>query len=255
MSQVASPAAPRKNDFARSAAIKGISGILFDKDGTLLDYHLSWQHLNVKAALHAAGGDAALAAHLLREGGADPKTGRVAPGTVLAAGTTREIAAAFIAAGSQMSHEVLTADVDRIFCGGVETAVPVTELAPFFARLKRRGLALGIASSDSVAAIAATARRFAFEVHIDFMSGYDSGHGAKPGPGMLLAFAQKVGLAPHHVAVVGDNLHDLEMAEAGGAGLKIAVLTGTGTREILSPAADLCLASIVELEAALFAEG
>ena len=34
-----------------------ISAILFDKDGTLLDYHLSWQPINARAALWAAAGD------------------------------------------------------------------------------------------------------------------------------------------------------------------------------------------------------
>jgi phosphoglycolate phosphatase len=53
--------------------------------------------------------------------------------------------------------------------------------------------------------------------------------------------------------MVGDNLHDLEMARAAGAGLRIGVLTGTGTREELAPHADLCLASIAELPDALAA--
>jgi phosphoglycolate phosphatase len=252
MSQRVPAISPRSGNRASGARSGRISAILFDKDGTLVDYHLSWRKVNETAALHAAGGDAALAAHLLREGGADPATGRVAPGTLLAAGTPFEIAAAFIAAGSRLDHQQLTADLERIFCAGVEHAVPVTDLGSLFARLKRRGLALGVASSDSEAAIAATARRLGFAEHLDFIAGYDSGHGIKPAAGMLLAFAREVGLSPHEVAVVGDNLHDLEMAAAGGAGLRVAVLTGTGTRDVLSAAADLCLSSIVELEGALF---
>jgi phosphoglycolate phosphatase len=50
--------------------------------------------------------------------------------------------------------------------------------------------------------------------------------------------------------MVGDNRHDLEMAKAGGA-LAIGVLSGTGTRESLSPLADVVLDSIVDLPAYL----
>ncbi|MCL4766356.1 MAG: HAD family hydrolase [Hyphomicrobiaceae bacterium] len=230
---------------------RDISAILFDKDGTLIDYHLSWRPINDRAALHAARGDERLAARLLQLAGADPATGRVAADSLLAAATPRDIAAAWIAAGSPFTLGPLAGDLDRIFCAGVEDAVPVTDLAELFARLKGRGLALGIASSDSAAAIAATARRFEIDRHLDFIAGYDSRHGTKPDPGMLLAFARQSGLPASTVAVVGDNLHDMRMASAGGAGLKVAVLTGTGTREMLEGAADVCLESIAGLEAAL----
>jgi phosphoglycolate phosphatase len=50
---------------------------------------------------------------------------------------------------------------------------------------------------------------------------------------------------------VGDNLHDLEMGRAAGAGLVVGVLTGTSEHGDLAPFADRVLESIVELEALL----
>jgi phosphoglycolate phosphatase len=47
--------------------------------------------------------------------------------------------------------------------------------------------------------------------------------------------------------MVGDNRHDLEMARAGGAGLAIGVLSGTGTLETLAPIADVVLDSVADL--------
>ena len=229
-----------------------IKGILFDKDGTLLDYHLSWAPINARAAEFAARGERALAAHLLTTGGLDAATGHVRPGSVLAAGTTTQIAQTWIDAGSPFELEELTRRVDQIFREGVATAVPVLDLAVFFRRLKTRGLVLGIASSDGELAIRMTAERFGFALDVDFIAGYDSGHGSKPEPGMLDAFAAHARLTPGEIAVVGDNLHDMEMAQRGGAGVKVAVLTGTGDHAELAAAADLCLVSIVDLEAALF---
>jgi phosphoglycolate phosphatase len=49
------------------------------------------------------------------------------------------------------------------------------------------------------------------------------------------------------VAVVGDNLHDLEMARAAGAGLAVGVLSGTSAIDELGPHADHVIASIAEL--------
>ena len=54
-----------------------IRGILFDKDGTIIDYARTWVPLNREAANFAAGGDVALAAELLRAHGQDPDTDAV----------------------------------------------------------------------------------------------------------------------------------------------------------------------------------
>lgn len=229
-----------------------IKGILFDKDGTLLDYHLSWGPLNKRAALFAARGNETLTARLLACGGVDQRTGRAISGSLLASANTREIAEAWIDAGSTYDVDALTDAVDDIFRSGVATVVPVCDLASLFRRLTARGLKLGIASSDSAAAIHMTVERFGLAGDVAFIAGYDSGHGSKPGPGMLKAFAAQSQIDARHIAVVGDNLHDMEMARSGGAGLKVGVLTGTSSAEQLAPASDLCLASIVDLETALF---
>ncbi len=229
-----------------------IAGIVFDKDGTLLDYAASWQPINRRAAALAAGEDARLAERLLRLGGADPASGRVSPDSVLAAGNTAEIAAAWVAAGARLSAAALTVALDRLFSAAAPEVVPVTDLAALFRRLRGRGLRLGVASSDNETSIRLTAERFGIATLVDFVAGYDSGFGSKPGPGMIEGFCRATGLAARQIAVVGDNAHDLLMGRAAGAGRIIGVLTGTGTYETLAPLADLCLASIEGLEAALF---
>jgi phosphoglycolate phosphatase len=49
-------------------------GLLFDKDGTLLDFHASWQPVNDIAIRFAAQGDPALEARLRTAGGLHPVT-------------------------------------------------------------------------------------------------------------------------------------------------------------------------------------
>jgi phosphoglycolate phosphatase len=240
---------------AESRQPRRIAGILFDKDGTLLDYAKSWVPVNYELARIAARDDAALAGTLLLACGMDPETGFVTPDSLLAAGNTAEIAAGLIAAGADWSPADLTGRLDALFARSAAFAVPVTDLAAFFSDLSARGYRLGVASSDNEASIRETARRFGFADVLDYVAGYDSGFGVKPGPGMVLGFCAATGLVPDAVAVVGDNNHDMHMGRSAGAGLTVAVLTGTGSRETLSAAADHCLADITALQALLEEEG
>lgn len=234
---------------AKSTA--AIAAILFDKDGTLLGYDASWGPVNRELAAIAAKGDPELADRLLLACGMDPVTGHVKPDSLLAAGNTAEISAGLIAAGSSCDLQELTERLDRLFTEAAGKSVAVTDLKAYFARLKARGYKLGIASSDNEASIRETAKRFGFEPDLDFVAGYDSGHGTKPQPGMVLGFCDAIGIAPERVAVVGDNNHDLHMARSAGAGLRVAVLTGTGSRESLSADSDYCFEDITALEAIL----
>ena len=228
-----------------------IAGILFDKDGTLLDYVKSWVPVNYEIASIAADGDASLARRLLLAGGMDPDTGYVTPDSLLAAGTAAEIAAGMVAAGAPYTVEALTQKFDGLFANSAAYAVPVTDLAAFFADLHGKGYRLGVASSDNERSIRETAKRFGFDSYLHYVAGYDSGYGVKPQPGMVHGFCAATGLEPHQVAVVGDNNHDLHMGRSAGVGLTVAVLTGTGSPQSLAAASDHCLNDITELEAVL----
>lgn len=225
-----------------------ISGILFDKDGTLLDYDKSWEPVNRRCALHAADGDLELADRLLRACGMDTETGETLADSLFAAAAPSEIAAGMIAAGSKHDVVELTRHLDRFFLEGASNSVPVADLQAIFLRLKARGLKLGIASSDNEASIRLMAEGQHILPLLDYIAGYDSGHGVKPNPGMIEGFARECDMPAGEIAMVGDNTHDLHMARNAKAGLAVAVLTGTGTPASLSPFADHVLDSIEGLD-------
>ncbi|OWV85006.1 HAD family hydrolase [Rhizobium sp. R693] len=231
--------------------MKAIKGILFDKDGTLLDYDESWLPVNRELARIASAGDPELANRLLLACGMDPVTGHIVPDSLLAAGNTRQISEGLIAAGSKLDVIELTTKLDDLFSHAAEFSVAVTDLSAFFGRLHGRGFRLGVASSDNERSIKQTAQRFGFAPFIDYVAGYDSGFGTKPEPGMVLGFCAATGLDPSEVAVVGDNNHDLHMGRNAKVGVTVAVLTGTGSRESLAAASDYCLNDITELEGLL----
>lgn len=225
-----------------------IKGVLFDKDGTLFDYYRTWVPILQGAALLAARGDEAMAARLLDVCGFDAETGRVAAGGVLAAGNTIELAGLWLSADKGWEVTTLARMLDEHFAAEAPLrSAPVTDLVSFFRELRTLGYRTGIATNDNEASALATVSRFELNDHVEFVCGYDSGHGVKPEPGMVHAFCTATGLVPSQVAMVGDNFHDLEMARLAGAGLKVGVLTGTSLRSDLEAHADIVLDSIVAL--------
>ena len=230
-----------------------IRAILFDKDGTLLDYEETWLPINRTVAATISRGDPALAAALLRAGGHDPDTDAITAGCALAAGSAADVALLWApllrAAGVAVDDvQALTDEIDAIFSAeGVQSATPVCDLVAYLDTLQARGIRAGIATSDNYASAMATVEHLGITEKFDFICGYDSGHGTKPGPGMVLAFCRQLGLEPAEVAMVGDNTHDLEMGRAAGAGLVVGVLTGSSGAADLAPLADHVLPDITGL--------
>jgi phosphoglycolate phosphatase len=225
-----------------------IRGILFDKDGTIVDYWRTWLPVNRKAALYAAGGDAAVAAELLRLGGHDPETDRITPGAPLAAGDFMDIARAFAAHPDVAPASELLAGIERVFVEGAAAhSVLIEGAGAAIGELHRRGFRLGIATNDVAAGIEASLAQHGLLDLFDFAAGSDSGYGAKPDPRMAFAFCAAMELAREEVAVVGDAVHDLAMGRAAGVGLNVGVLSGTSGREDLAGLADVIVSSIAEL--------
>ncbi len=232
-----------------------IRAILFDKDGTLVDYAASWTPINARAVTLAARGDEMLAARIAAAVGVDAAGRALGPTSIMAAGSAGEIAAAMVAAGADFDPDDLSADLDALFLDGVEAMVPVGDLPAILGDLARRGLILGIASSDNTAAVVRFAERAGIAGLLAFVAGWDAGHGAKPNPSIVRAFGRLAACDPDEIAVVGDTDHDMAMAKRASAGLAVGVLTGTGTRSSLSARADAVIDDVSGLEALLRAHG
>jgi len=228
-----------------------IKAILFDKDGTLVDFDKTWAATNRKAALIAADGDTQLADLLLGECGMDPVTGKTRADSMFAAANANEIAQHMVLHGSPIEPEKLAGMLDNAFIDGADTPWPICDLNALMGTLAGAGLSIGIASSDGEASIRRTVEVLELSRHVGFIAGYDSGHGPKPEPGMINAYASHLGLSPAEIAMVGDNRHDMEMARAAGAGAAIGVLSGTGSHQTLAELADLLIGSVADLPALL----
>src|SRR6516164_6446767 len=225
-----------------------IRGILFDKDGTIIDYWRTWVPINRAAALYAAGGDAAIADALLRLGGHDPTTDGITPGSPLAAGDALDIAKAFASHPGIAPAERLVAGIDRIFCsGGAQHSALISGAGDTLTELKRRGFHLGLATNDSGNGLQASLGSHGILGLFDFTAGCDAGFGSKPDPRMVQGFCDAVGLGRHEIAMVGDAAPGLVMGRAAGVAMTVGVLSGTSRRQDLAALADLVVDSINDL--------
>ena len=221
-----------------------IDGVIFDKDGTLFDFRASWGAWAAQLVGVLAGETGIAAEDLGAAIGFDPVARRFQPDSIVIAGTPTEIARDLAAVLPGVSAEGLEDRLNRMAEGA--PMLPAVDLADVLGGLRARGLRIGLATNDNEEAARAHLAAHGITDLFDYVAGYDSGHGPKPGPGMCAAFARQHGLDPARVVMVGDSRHDLEAGRR--AGMRaVAVLTGIAGAEELAPHADAVLPDIGHL--------
>ncbi|KJZ19685.1 HAD family hydrolase [Loktanella sp. S4079] len=229
-----------------------IKGIIFDKDGTLFDFNATWGTWARQMIEAETAGDSDKFDALTQVLGYDPDANRFRPGSVVIASTVDTVADHILTVLDGVAKPELMARMNSAAAQVTQQeAVPLGE---YFRELSDLGLVLGIATNDAEAPALRHLDRAGVRDQFSFIAGYDSGHGAKPAPGQLLAFSAQTGIAPNACAMVGDSTHDLDAGRAAGM-TTIGVLTGPAPREELTPFADVVLDNIGAIPGWLRAEG
>jgi phosphoglycolate phosphatase len=240
----------------RSPAKLKFKAILFDKDGTLIDFVGTWLALFERFALEVAGGDPQEAARLLEIGGYHAPTGKFRAGSEIAAGTTGGIVALWTGHQTGSEFDNWKAYIDAACTReGPQYAVPVPGLESTLTHLHEQGLALAVVTNDVELAARRTVQRLSVDRFFSAVLGCDSVINPKPAADPVHLACELLGVLPHEAVVVGDNLHDIQMARNAGAGAAIAVLTGTTSREDFGDRPDAILPSIADLPDWLAANG
>ena len=229
-----------------------IRGVLFDKDGTLVDFNATWSAIARQLAMRAAEGDTQRADALLTLSGYDLLSGRFLADSVFAAGTNAEVVELWHPGLEREELRRVTALYDEITAReGAASAVALPGIVDAIRALHARQIALGVATNDSTSGAEQTLAALGISGMFAAAYGYDAVARPKPAPDVLVAFSDMIGVRLSEIAMVGDNRHDLETGRAAGAGLVVGVLSGTGTRYTLEPLADVVLDSVAELPAYL----
>ena len=229
--------------------LAGIELVVFDKDGTLIDFDRMWSGWSADlVAKVAAATDPTMAGPLGAALGLDPTTGRIVPGSALAATPMGHLRAltveTLVAAGltPAAAEAALASAWDPP--DPVALAHPLADLGELFGALHGRGIRVAIATSDDRAPTEATLAGLGVADLVDAVVCADDGLPVKPAPDTLLHLCQEVGVEPSRTAMIGDSIADLTMGRGAGAGLVVGVLSGVGTRAELEPLSDLVLRSV-----------
>lgn len=226
--------------------------IIFDKDGTLIDFDSMWAPwiIDLASRLEAAT-QTELRASLYNAFGFDPEANHVLPEGKLAItpmallyGLTIEVLTQTGLTVSQAEDAVAQA---WFIPDPVALAQPVTHLPTLFSALRALGLKIAIATTDDRTPTLTTLQGFGVTDLVDTLVCADDGIPVKPAPDMILTICQRLNVEPGQTIMVGDALADLQMGRAAGTGLVVGVLTGVSPAATLSPQADVILNSIAGL--------
>jgi phosphoglycolate phosphatase len=229
--------------------LDGIDLVIFDKDGTLIDFGSMWAGWaeTLAASLDASTGRP-VAEPVFTMLGYDATARVVRPGGGLAATPMARLRERTV--GVLVEAGVPEGDAERAVATAwhapdpVALADPLCDLATLFGRLRTSGRRIAIATTDDREPTARTLQALGVLDAIDGLACADDGVPVKPAPDMVLGLCHTLRVSAGRTAVVGDAPADLLMAHAAGARLTIGVLTGVGDRAALEPLADVVLDSV-----------
>lgn len=226
--------------------------IIFDKDGTLIDFDAMWGGWTSHLAdqLKQASG---LNVHkaLCNAFGVDESSNKVLAGGKLASMPMSLLYNVTVDVMCACGLDNATAKdvVENVWCipDPVILAKPVTDLRKLFGDLSELGIKIAIATADDRAPTQAMVDAFDIGEFISCMACADDGIPSKPAPHMALTLCKQMNIAPGNVMVIGDTLSDLMMARSAGAGLAVGVLSGVSSAKNLVQSADYLLDSVDDL--------
>ncbi len=234
-----------------------IKGILFDKDGTLVDFFSLWLQAAtavVPVFLKKNGIEATkeMVEHLLQTIGVNQ--GEVDPKGALAYKSYGEIAedicSALAQKGIELSVAIVRKQLEELFNENVTGRTIkfqlFTDMNALMENLKSRGIVIGLATADTEISAKSCLISIGVQPFFDYIGADDGRRKPKPDKEMFLEFAEKFSLQAEEIAVVGDTYNDMRFAKQNG-GVAIGVLSGVSEKKDFEDKADYVITSIHEL--------
>jgi len=232
-----------------NGTVVSCKGVLFDKDGTLLDFMAMWGNWaelvldGMETVLTLAGKKLGCDVSELL-GTEHDETGRVTgydPAGPLSMATMEEtygvLAWQLYIAGMPWNEAMTTvAGISKEAMAEVRrrrAAAPLPGLIPFLQQCSRASLKLGVVTSDESVTTAE---------HLDWLgiAGFfgavvtrDRVRTGKPAPEMAETACRELGLAPEETIMIGDSNADMQMGKGAGLCLSIGLSAKDGSRSHL----------------------
>jgi len=204
-----------------------IKGILFDKDGTLLEFH-STQHHIYAALLACLKDDYQVPDPLMRQlsEGLGHLPDRLTPDSMIQFSTNQQIAQALFDTCQSYAEERgwqrpfdtndLLELIEQLSLGDDVPYVALPNVPETLGYLKSKDYRLGIATVDTRAATVAGLKKTGILEYFDYLG---TGDESRPKPDTSLAdsFCSQCGILPNELLIVGDGKNDMLFAQNVGA--------------------------------------
>lgn len=223
-----------------------IKAILLDKDGVLLDFQKTYGFATRKIITRLSDGDGDVLQALARDVGFGLCDNSIHPQSPLVAGYAEDFCGVWAKVLNIANDREFQVKIDLMYKRFTEKdAVLIVGVGAVLGALKPE-YKIGVATNDTEACARAQLDYADMLQYFDFLKGYDSGYGAKPGTGMAVAFFELMEMEPENVVMVGDSIHDMNFARDAGM-VAIGISTGPLPGEELFPHADFSIDSMDEL--------
>ncbi len=226
--------------------------VVFDKDGTLIDFNFMWASWVVELArrMEIATGRT-LRGELFMAIGYDAIRVRVVAGSPLAVHSMAElyVLTGRVAVGVGCTPEEAARAVNEAWFvpDPVTMARPLVDLQTLFSTLRERGVLTGIATSDDRNSTVKTIEGLGLAQWVSGIVTADDGLPNKPAPDMLLHLCSELGVSPQKSIMVGDSVADMMAGKNAGFGLRVGVLSGVSNADHFDGTADVILENVGRL--------
>jgi phosphoglycolate phosphatase len=232
-----------------------VDAMVFDKDGTLVDFDALWcgwaAAICERVAEAAGGGIDRLATDI----GVDLRLGRHVPDGPLAVGAVSEVAVILAHAlyraglpwgGARARVDAAVRDAEALL-GDRADVRPVHGAPEFVHRAAAAGVAGAVVTADETDRARSHLARLGLAGPLPVVVGVDRvSDGGKPAPEGILTACAELGAAPARTVLVGDSEGDMRAATA--AGLAAGIRIGGHGRESDGGGATHLIASFDELD-------
>lgn len=248
----------RKQGFYAAGKFIQCKGIIFDKDGTLIDIIPMLLALGKERCKHLSSRVKPEAVSLARQFvGLDIEAGKVEPYGPLASASWRdEIAVTACALWLSGLPWYQAYDLAKESLDMANKTLDVTEgvhllrgVKESVMTLKDSGLSLFVATSDGKHRTKLMLDHVGLTGYFDLIVSADDVRYIKPSPHAVEICAASIGVSPEELAVVGDTPQDGIMGKNAGS-KTIGVLSGLGTHKDLEPYFDVILPGVGDLKPA-----
>ena len=230
--------------------------LLFDKDGTILDFRLMWLGWcrevvrKLEPAFKATAVEKCLSCW-----GVDLALGSIKPDGHLAIGSRSELLQSLsdqlVKSGCSIKKpdtEVLKA-MQQAY-RSVETKGlirPIAGVTETIEKLYEKGYKLAVVTTDDTEKALLNMQMVGLDLYFDVIIGCDKVSQCKPAPDLAFEACRLLKVNPAEAAVIGDTVADLQMGKAAGLKACIGVASGVTNPALLKPYADLILESAADL--------